>query len=80
MFAQLEGQIGEMFIGGEFWVNNAGPGAATMGMKAYANNATVAVSFAAAGATVAGSTETKWFAQSPAAAGELVKMTTIALG
>jgi len=72
--------IGELFNGGDFWVKNAGAGAVTVGMKAFANNTTGAVSFAAAGATVAGSTETKWFAMTAGAAGELVKMSNTALG
>lgn len=71
---------GEMFNGGDFWVKNAGAGAVTIGMKAFANTTNGTVSFAAAGATVTGSVETKWFAQSAGAAGELVKMSHIPLG
>ncbi len=72
--------IGELFNGGDFWVKNAGAGAATVSMKAFAKNADGTISFAAAGATVAGSTETKWFATTAGAAGELVKMSDTPLG
>ena len=69
-----------LFNAGSFWVKNTGAGAVTVGQKAFASNTTGQIQFAAAGATVAGYTETKWYAQSAAAAGELVKMTTWALG
>lgn len=72
--------IGELFNSGDFWVKNAGAGAATVGMKAFAKNADGTISFAAAGATVAGTTETKWFAMTAGAAGELVKMSDTPLG
>jgi hypothetical protein len=71
---------GEMFNGGDFWVKNAGASAVTVGMKAFANNTNGTVSFAAAGATVSGSTETKFIAYTSGAAGELVKMSNIPLG
>lgn len=49
-----------LFSAGAFWAKNAGSGAASIGQKAYANNATGAISFAAtatppAGASVTGS-------------------------
>lgn len=66
--------IGEMFDGGDFWVKNAGAGAVTIGMKAFANTSNGTVSFAATGATVTGSVETKWYAKSTGAAGEIIKM------
>jgi hypothetical protein len=72
--------VGELFNGGDFWVKNAGASAVTTGMKAFANNTNGTISFAAAGATVAGSTETKWFAMTTGAAGELIKMSNVALG
>jgi hypothetical protein len=72
--------VGELFNGGDFWVKNAGAGAVTVGMKAFANNTTGAISFAAAGATVSGATETKWFAMSAGAASELIKMSNTPLG
>ncbi|WP_252720287.1 phage cement protein, partial [Acinetobacter baumannii] len=53
---------------------NAGAGAVTKGMKAFANNTNGSVSFAAAGAPVSGSTETKWYAHTAGAAGELIKI------
>lgn len=72
--------VGNMFDGGDPWVKNAGAGAVTVGMKAFANNTNGTISFAAAGATVAGSTETKWYARSAGAAGELVKMSNVPMG
>lgn len=39
---------------GGFWVKNTGAGAVTIGMKAYANNATGAITFAATGTPTAG--------------------------
>ena len=72
--------VGGIFSGGDFWVKNAGSSAVTIGMKAFASNTNGTISFAATGATVTGSTETKWFAQSAGAAGEIIKMTSIALG
>lgn len=67
--------VGDVFSGGDFWVKNAGAGAVTVGQKAFANLANGTISFANAGATVAGSIETKFFAATAGAAGELVKMT-----
>jgi hypothetical protein len=72
--------VGGVFNAGDFFVKNAGAGAVTVGMKAFASLTTGAVTFAAAGATVAGSIETKWIAMTAAAAGELVKISTVALG
>jgi hypothetical protein len=66
--------VGELFDGGDFFVKNAGAGAVTIGMKAFASSTLGTVSFAAAGATVTGSVETKWFAKTAGAAGELIKM------
>lgn len=68
--------VGEMFSGGDFFVKNAGTGAVTIGMKAFANTTNGTISFAATGATVTGSTETKWFAGTGGQAGELVKMSS----
>lgn len=72
--------VGETFNAGDFFVKNAGASAVTIGMKAFANNTNGTISFAAAGATVTGSIETKWFAMSPGAAGELIKMSSTPLG
>ena len=44
-----------LFNGGDFWVKNNGSAAALPGMKAYADNTTGAVSFAATGGTGTGS-------------------------
>lgn len=77
----LPGQgVGEMFDGGDFFARNVGTSAAARGMKAYASTTDGSISFGAPAATVAGSVETKWFAATPAAAGELVKITTTAPG
>ena len=72
--------IGNVFNAGDFWVKNAGSGAVTTGMKAFANLTNGTISFAATGATVTGSIETKWYAMSPGNAGELIKMSNLALG
>jgi len=72
--------VGEMFTSGDFFVKNAGASATTIGMKAFANLTNGTISFAATGATVAGSIETKWYAMTVNAAGELVKMSSTALG
>jgi hypothetical protein len=72
--------VGEMFDAGDFFAKNAGAGATTKGMKAFANTTNGTVSFAAAGATVAGSVETKWYCHTINAAGELVKISTTAPG
>jgi hypothetical protein len=72
--------VGGVYNGGDFFAKNAGASAATVGEKVFANNTTGTVSFAIAGATVAGSTETKWFAMSAGAVGELVKISNVANG
>ena len=72
--------VGEMFNAGDFFVKNAGASAVTIGMKAFANNTNGTISFAATGATVTGSIETKWYAMTMGAAGELIKMSSTALG
>lgn len=59
---------------GGFWARNAGSGASVYGQKAFAKNSDGTVAFGAAGATIAGFTETKWFAMSVGAVGELVKI------
>ena len=74
--------VGSLFSGGDFMVKNAGAGAATVGMKAFANTTNGTISFAAAGATVAGSVETKWYCTGfpsggTGAAGEIVFMSDI---
>jgi len=66
--------IGDLFDDGDFWVKNQGAGAVAINMKAFANSTNGTISFAATGATVAGSVETAWFAKTIGAAGELIKM------
>lgn len=70
-------QAGEpvtLYSEGDFWVVTST--AATVGQKIFASNTTGAVQTAAAGATVAGYTETKWYAGNACGVGELVKMTS----
>lgn len=52
------GQPVTLFSGGDFFVKNEGTTAATIGQYAYANNATGAVSFAAANSPTVGGTST----------------------
>jgi hypothetical protein len=72
--------IGEMFMGGDFYAKNDGAGASAVMMKAFANTTNGTVSFAAAGATVAGSVETKWYCHRAVAAGELSVISDHSLG
>lgn len=82
----LPGQrVGSLMTGGCYFAKNAGAGTAAIGMKAFANTTNGSVSFAAAGATVAGSVETKWFCVGwtdggTGAAGELVKISHLPIG
>ena len=73
-------EVGNLFDGGDFWVKNQGAGAVTRGMKAFANNTNGTISFAAAGSTVSGSTETAWMAHTPGGGGELIKMSKHNIG
>jgi hypothetical protein len=59
---------------GDFWVQTATT--ATVGQKVFASNTDGSVKTGAAGATIAGYTETKWFVASAGNANELIKMTT----
>lgn len=59
---------------GDFWVKTGTT--ATVGQKVFASNTDGSVKTGAAGATIAGYTETKWFVASAGAVGELIKMTT----
>lgn len=88
----LPGTEATLMTSGDFWVVNSGAAVTyTPGtiLKAFANNATGPnaglITFAAPGATVAGAVETKWFLSGLAqggtgAAGELVKISSYALG
>lgn len=78
-------RVGGLFNGGDFMVLNAGSTTAVVGQKAFANNTNGTISFANAGATVAGSTETKWYCVTLIAGGtglpgELVGMSDKPLG
>ena len=72
----LAGKEVTAYSEGDFLVRNSGAGAVTHNMKAFASNTTGLVQFAAAGASIAGHTETKWYAKvagmDAPAAGELV--------
>lgn len=61
----------------DMWVKNDGAGAAAVGNVAFAKTADGTISFAASGATVVGSVETKWVAISACAAGELIKISRL---
>lgn len=63
---------------GDFWAATATT--ATVGQKVFASLTTGAISTGAAGATIAGSIETKWFVMSAGAVGELIKISSWALG
>lgn len=60
---------------GDFWAKTVGS-AAAVGNKVFASNTTGAIKCGAAGATIAGYTETRFTVRSVAADGELFKMTT----
>lgn len=63
---------------GDFFVSTKT--AATIGQKVFASNTDGTISTGAAGATIAGSTETKWFVGSAGAIGSLIKITSTNLG
>lgn len=70
-----------LFSEGDFWVKNTDASAASViGNKVFASNTDGTIRFAAAGATVAGYTETKFYALSVGAVNELVKISSYALG
>lgn len=68
------GQPVTLMSAGDFWAQTLT--VATIGQKVFASNTDGTVKTGAAGATIAGYTETKWFVGSAAAANELVKITT----
>ena len=59
---------------GDFWA--ATKTVATIGQKVFASNSDGTISPGAAGATIAGSTETGWFVASAGAVGSLIKITS----
>ncbi len=59
---------------GDFWVQTGT--VATVGQKVFASNTTGAVQTGAAGATIAGYTETAWHVDSAGAVGELIQIST----
>jgi hypothetical protein len=60
---------------GDFWMRTTT--ASTIGQKVFVNNTTGAISTGAAGATVAGASESKWYVWSVQNAGELMKTSTV---
>jgi len=68
------GQPVTLMSAGDFWAKSLT--VATVGQKVFASNTDGTIKTGAAGATIAGYTETKWFVGSAAAANELVKITT----
>lgn len=69
-----QGQPVTLFTAGDFWAVTTT--VATRGQKVFANNTTGAIATGAAGATIAGFTETAWKVGSAGAAGEVIKITT----
>lgn len=73
-----QGSMVTLMVSGDFWVKTAT--AATVGQKIFASNTDGSVKTGAAGATLAGFTETKWYVMSAGGAGELIKMSSYPLG
>lgn len=69
-----EGQPVTLMSAGDFFAKTLT--AATIGQKVFASNTDGTVKTGAAGATIAGYTETKWYVGSAVGANELVKITT----
>ena len=78
------GNLVTLMTSGDYWVKNAGASAVTVGQKVFTSTLTGAVQTATAGSPLTGvllnNVETKWFAMSAAAAGELFKMSSYPLG
>ena len=68
-----------LFAAGDFWAR-ATVAAATRGQKVFASNTDGTIQTGAAGATIAGFTETKWFCRTTAAIGELIQISSYAEG
>ncbi|ATJ91548.1 hypothetical protein HK16_05790 [Acetobacter senegalensis] len=69
-----EGYMVSLYAAGDFFASAST--AATRGQKIFASTTDGSISTGAAGATVAGYVETKFYAASTCAAGELVKIST----
>ena len=59
---------------GGFWLRNRGTATTAVTHKVFANNTDGSAATGAAGATISGFTETKWYCHSVAAVGELFKL------
>jgi hypothetical protein len=69
-----QGNTVTLFNQGDFWAKTGTT--ATIGQKVFASNTTGAIETGAAGATVAGYTETAFHVDSAGAVGELIKIST----
>lgn len=73
--ALYQGQEVDIVDGGDFWVRF--PNGGTLGQKVFASTTDgTAIGTAAAGGTVTGGEETRWYLDSPVAAGDLGKIST----
>lgn len=72
------GQAVTLYDGGDFWAKTTTT--ATRGQKVFAVLATGVISTGAAGATIAGAIETRWYVHSAGAVGELIKISHRAIG
>jgi hypothetical protein len=70
-----QGQEVDICDGGDFWARF--PNGGTLGQKVFASTTTgQAIGTAAAGGTVTGAIETRWYLDSPVANGDIGKMST----
>lgn len=69
-----QGETVTLFNAGDFWAQTGT--VATVGQKVFASNTTGAIQTGAAGATIAGYTETAFHVDSAGAVGELIKIST----
>lgn len=69
-----QGMTVTLFNQGDFWAQTGT--VATVGQKVFASNTTGAIETGAAGATIAGYTETAFHVDSAGAVGELIKIST----
>lgn len=68
------GQPVTLMSAGDFWAKTGT--VATVGQKVFASNTDGTIQTGAAGATISGYTETKWYVGSAGAVNELIKITT----
>lgn len=63
-----------LFTGGDFWAKTGT--AATVGQKVFASTTDGSIETGAAGATITGYVETKWYVASAGSANDLIKIST----